>query len=455
MKKGNSSLDIINGPLYKNIMIFSIPLMFSQMLQILFNSADTIIVGKFAGDSALAAVGATSSIVFLLTSLFSGLATGSNVLIARFVGLGNKQKISDAVHTSILIALLSGFFLTFAGFFSARFLLGLMDTPADILDQSTLYMRIYFAGILFLLLFDFGSAILRSKGDTKRPLYFLIISGIINVILNFFTVIILRWDVAGVATATVISEAVSAFLVVFILLKEEGEMKLDWKKLHLNKEITKDILRIGIPAGLSGVIFSLSNVFIQSAINSFNSTSVVAGNSAGANIEGYVYIGYTGIVQATITFTSQVMGAGRKDRLFPILKATVILVTGLTIVASALVCLGGPWILRLYTDEPSVVDIGMIRTNWVAKYLVLNGLMDAFVNSMRGMGVSTLPTLLMVLGICIVRMLWLGFVFPAMKTLDSIYMCYPVSWIITLIIEIVLWVIVYRRVMASWHFKDR
>lgn len=440
------SIDMANGPLLKNIFIFAIPLALSELLQILFNSADTIIVGKFAGDAALAAVGATGSIVFLLTSVFYGLSTGANVLIARYIGTGNQQKIKDAVHSSILIAICGGVLLTFIGVLFSKQLLELMGTPEDIIDQSVLYMRIYFAGVIALLLYNFGSAVLRSKGDTKRPLYFLIYSGIINVLLNLFTVIVLKWSVAGVAIATVASESVSAFMVLRILVKETDATKLDLRHLYADFDSVLQIMRIGIPAGLSAAVFALSNVVVQSSINSFKDTNIVAGNAAGANIENYVYIGYTAFNQATITFTSQCIGAGRTDRVKEILIKTGLLVFISAVIMSGAVYFAGPLLLRLYTSEQAVVDAGMIRITYVAALLVLNALLDTFVNSLRGMGYSTLPTILMVAGICGIRIAWISIVFPRLQSLASIYMCFPVSWSITLLIEIILWFYAYHVV---------
>lgn len=453
MKRKETGLDIANGPLLKNLFIFAVPLMFSEMLQIMFNSADTIIVGRFAGESALAAVGATGSIVFLLTSLFYGLSTGSNVLIARYIGTGDQKKISDAVHSSIVIALAGGTLLTCIGIALAPQLLRMMGTPDEIIAQSTLYMRIYFAGVIFLLLYNFGSAVLRSKGDTKRPLYFLIISGIINVILNLITVILLHWSVAGVAIATVVSEAISAILVLSVLINEEDATRLDITHLHADGRSIIEIMRIGIPAGLSAAVFALSNVVIQSSINSFNSTEIVAGNSAGANIENFVYIGYTAFNQAIITFTSQAIGAQRFDRIKTILLLGGLLVAGSALIMSSAVYYGGPKLLTLYTDEQAVIDVAMVRTSWVARFLILNGILDAFVNSLRGMGYSSLPTILMIVGICGVRIGWIYTMFTRYNTLKSIYLCFPVSWATTTIVEFILWVIAYRRVCLP-HLKS-
>ena len=449
MDLDRKSMDMANGPLLKNILIFSIPLIFSNILQMFFNSADTIIVGKFAGDKALAAVGSTGSIVFLITSLFNGLATGTNVVVARYIGTGNKDKIKDSVHTSIALATAGGIVLTFIGLFFSKAFLRMMSTPEDFIDLSATYMRIYFMGVIFLLLYNFGSAILRSKGDTQRPLYFLLISGVLNIVLNFITVYFFHLSVIGAASATVASEALSAFLVLNVLFHEEDATRLDMKHLYFDKESILDIMRIGIPAGLSGAVFALSNVVIQSSINSFNSTDVVAGNAAGNNVENYVYIGYMAFTQATITFTSQCMGAGRLDRIKQIMVTTMAMVVVGAIIMGTAVYLAGPFVLRFYTDKPEVVAVGMVRIRLVASLLVLNGILDVFVNSLRGMGVSTLPTILMVVGICGVRLLWIYTMFPIHHTLESIYLCFPISWAVTSIVEFILWIIVYRRTMAQ------
>ena len=449
MKKERKPLDIANGPLMPNIFTFAIPLMLSEMMQIFFNSADTIIVGKFGGNQALAAVGATGSIVFLLTSLFYGLSTGSNVLIARCIGNNNQQKIKDAVHSSIIIAWVGGLCLTAIGVIFAKSLLEMMGTPQEIIDLSALYMRIYFGGVIFLLTFNFGSAVLRSKGDTKRPMYFMVVAGIVNIILNLFTVVILKWSVAGVAISTVVSQSVSAFLVLHVLINETDSTRLDLRHLYAEKSAIMEIMRIGIPAGLSAAVFALSNVVVQSSINSFDSTDIVSGNSAGSNIENFVYIGYTAFNQATLTFTSHCLGAGRTDRIKEVFIKTFLLVGAAAIIMSNAVYFAGPSLLTLYTDKQSVIDVGMIRTALVARWLILNALLDTFVASLRGMGYSTLPTVLMVIGICGVRIGWLYTVFPKLGTLQSIYMCFPVSWAVTMAIEIILWVIAYRKVCKS------
>ena len=447
MSAKSKTMDMANGPLLKNIFIFAIPLVFTNILQMAFNSADTIIVGRFAGDRALAAVGSTGSIIFLITSLFNGLATGTNVVVARYIGTGNKEKITDSIQTSIALTTAGGIILTFIGIVFAKSFLSMMSTPDDIIDLSTIYMRIYFGGVIFLLLYNFGAAILRSKGDTQRPLYFLMASGALNIVLNYIAIRFFKLHVIGAAAATVISQAVSAILVLYVLIKEDDITHLDIRNLYFDRDSLFEIMRIGIPAGLSGAVFALSNVVVQSSINSFNSTDIVAGNSAGANVENFVYIGYMAFQQATITFTSQCMGAGRLDRIKEIMVKTMILVVVGAIIMGLAVYLAGPYVLRFYTDKPEVVAVGMIRIKYVASLLVLNGILDVFVNSMRGMGSSTLPTVLMVIGICGVRLLWIYTMFPIHHTLQMIYLCFPISWAITSIVEFVLWIIVYRKVV--------
>ena len=439
------SIDMINGPLLKNIILFAVPLMFTNFLQILFNAADTIVVGKFAGETALAAVGATGSIVFLITSLFNGLSTGSNVVIARYIGLKKDDLTSKAVHTSIVMALGGGILLTVIGVVFAKTFLLAMSTPDDIVDLSNLYMQIYFCGSLFLLVYDFGAAVLRSKGDTQRPLYYLFAGGILNVVLNLIFVIVFQMSVAGVAIATVVSQAVSAGLVMMTLLREEDATRIDIHQLKLDNTIAWDILKIGFPAGIQGVVFSLSNVVIQSNINSFDSSTIVAANSAAANIENFTYIGTMAFTQATITFTSQNIGAGKKEAVLKIMLVTLALTVSSSFLIGVLVYGFGDTFLGFYTNDAIVRGYGMIRLKYVVLWLFLNGILDVFVCSMRGMGISTLPTVLMIIGICGVRLVWLYFAFPYYHTLESIYICFPISWLFTSVIQFVLWLWVYKK----------
>ena len=449
MSQRAQTMDMVHGPLLKNICIFAVPLMFTSFLQIMFNAVDTIVVGKFAGEVALAAVGATGSLCFLLTSIFNGLGTGSNVVIATLLGKADEERVQKAVHTSMTMATISGIFLALLGIFLSKPLLSMMSTPADIIDLSALYMRIYFVGAIFMLIYNFGSAILRSKGDTKRPLYFLGISGIVNLVLNLLFVISFDMSVAGVALSTVISQVLAAGLVCYTLMNENDIIRLDIRKLGMDWSIAWDIIKIGVPAGIQGMVFSLSNVVIQSSINSFDSSIIVAGNSAGANIEGFVYIGMTAFSQAAITFTSQNVGAKNYSRIMKIMLITLLLTTIGGFCIGFTVWYFGDFCLSFYTNEPAVIEVGMIRLTYVALLLVLNGILDIFVCSLRGMGHSTVPTALMILGICGVRLFWIWTVFPLHNTLDVIYMCFPISWVVTGIVQAMLWFYCYRKLMKS------
>ena len=443
------TIDMVNGPLLKNICIFSVPLMLTNLVQMMFNAADAVVMGRFAGQQALAAVGATSSLCFLLISLFNGLSVGSNVVIARYLGANDLGKVEKSVHTSIATAMLSGVFLMIVGFFASRPLLQMMSTPTDIIDLSELYMRIYFVGTFFTLIYNFGAAIFRSVGDTKRPLYFLLISGVIKVVLSLLFVIVFQWGVAGVALSTAIGQAIAAAMVCLTLIKEKGPHHLDFKKLSIDVPMALDIIKIGVPAGIQGMVFALSNVVIQSSINSFNSSVIVAGNSAANNIENFVYIGMSAFTQACITFTSQNIGAHKLQRVGTIFKQSMIL----TILSAAsigfLAWFFGEFFLGLYTPDAAVVEAGMVRLLWVTMPLWLNGVLDVFVASMRGFGYSTGPTILTIVGICGVRLTWIWTVFQLHRSLDVIYMCFPLSWIITSIVLGLYWFKCYRKLMKS------
>lgn len=449
MSRNSKQMDIVNGPLLKNIIIFALPLMATNLLQMMFNAADSVIVGKFAGEHCLAAVGATSSLIFLFTSLFNGLATGTNVIVARAIGSGDEDKIRKACRTSIMFGMFGGLFLMAAVFFFAKPLLTLMSTPSDIIDLSVLYMRIYFVGAPFILTYNFGAAILRAKGDTRRPLYFLAISGGLNVILNYIFVVFLNMTVSGVALATVISQAVSCFLVMASLSKENDATRVVITSLEFDVETAGELLRIGIPAGLQGMAFSLTNVVVQSSINSFGSSAIVAGNTAANNLENFIYIGMMAFMNATITFTSQCLGAGRKDRILPILFMTLILDMASAVIVATFMYLNGSFFLSFFTDSKEVIEMGMLRLFYVGIFLFLNGALDVLGCSMRGMGYSSIPMFVMFGGIIGVRMLWLLYYFPLHRTLATIYMCFPISWLVTMTIDIIIYIPIYRKVMRS------
>ncbi len=448
MAKKSYEIDMCNGPLLGKLLIFSLPLMLSGILQLLFNAADLIVVGQFATNSktALAAVGSTGSLTNLIINVFIGLSVGSNVLVARFYGAKRNDEVNRVVHTSIMISIIFGIFLAFFGVATARYLLELMDTPEDVLDQATLYMRIYFAGMPVIMLYNFGSAILRAMGDTKRPLYYLLIAGIVNVILNLIFVIQFHLDVAGVAIATVISQAISAALIVLSLTKSDGPCRLNLQKLRIHKTELLRMAQIGLPAGFQGAIFSISNVLIQSSINSFGSTAM-AGSTASANIEGFVYTAMNTFHHTAVNFTSQNLGAHKFDRIKKSILLNIVLVSIVGILLGGGAYLLGPELLRIYNKDAEVVSYGMIRLLYVCVPYFLCGIMDTLVGGIRGMGVSVLPMFTSLIGACGLRILWIYTIFQWDRTLPVLFLSYPVTWLITALAHTVCCIIVYRRIV--------
>lgn len=443
-------LDMCNGPILPRLLAFTLPLMCSSILQLLFNAADVIVVGKFAGDNALAAVGSNTALINLLTNFFLGLSIGANVLVARFHGANDEKDVSETVHTAMLLSIYSGIILTLVGIIGARQILIWMQTPDDVLSLSTQYLRIYFIGMTAMMLYNFGSAILRAVGDTKRPLYYLLIAGAINVVLNLVFVIIFKMSVAGVALATAISECVSAFLIVRCLVKSMGDIHLDIRKLKIHYDKFKQILRVGLPASFQGIIFAISNVIIQSSVNTFGAITV-AGNSAASNIEGFVYVSMNAFHQATISFTSQNMGAGRYDRINKILFRAQACVIVVGLVLGNLAVFFGNTLLGFYTSSAVVKAAGMRRLKVICTTYALCGIMDVMVGSLRGMGYSVLPTIVSLIGACGLRLLWI-FTFFRMEqfhSTTSLYMTYPVSWIVTTLAHIVCFVIVRRKIQEE------
>lgn len=449
MKDKNYHIDMTSGNLLKNVFLFSVPLMLTTCLQMIFNAADTIVVGKFSGEVALASVGATSSVIFLLISVFNGLSVGTNVVVSKYIGARNDEKTSDATHTSIWISLVAGVLLTVIGIVFSKPLLRLMSTPEKLLPLSSLYMKIYFAGIIFTLIYDFGTAILRSSGDTKRPLYFLALAGGLNVILNLLFVIAFKMSVAGVALATVISQGVSAVLTVKTLMNETNATKLFFSKLKLDITTGREIMMIGIPAGIQGLVFSFSNVVVQSGINSFNEANLIAGNSAALNLENFVYIGMDSFNKATATFTAANVGAGNYKQIKKILWLTMLLDVGSGLLISTVIYMNGSTFLGFYTNSADVVRYGMYRLSFVTLFLPVQGIADSFISSSRGMGYSNVPTFIMLAGICGVRLIWLWSVFAMNHTLSMLYICFPISWTVTGIAEGIIWFIGYRKFMKK------
>ena len=430
MKNKSYEMDMCNGPLFGKILLFAVPLMLSGILQLLFNAADIVVVGRFAGSQALAAVGSTSSLINLLINVFVGLSVGANVLVARYYGGQKDKDVSETVHTAITTSIISGLFLVILGVAAARPLLELMGTPEDVLDQSVLYMRIYFAGMPVLMLYNFGSAILRAVGDTRRPLYFLFAAGVVNVCLNLIFVVGLHMGVDGVGWATVISEHISAFLVVKSLMKAPGSMRLDLKKLKIHKKKLKQIVKVGLPAGMQGAIFSISNVLIQSSVNSFGSIAM-AGNTASSNVEGFVYTAMNAVYQTNLSFTSQNLGGGKYARINRTLYICLGVVTGVGIALGAGAVLGGRSLLHIYSSDPEVIRYGMLRMTIICSTYFPCGIMDCMVGSLRGMGYSVVPMFVSLAGACGFRVIWVFTVFAAYRSLDVLYISYPVSWAIT------------------------
>lgn len=445
LMKKSRNIDMLHGPMVFKILLFALPLALSSILQLLFNAADTIVVGQFAGSQALAAVGSNGALINLIVNVFMGLSIGANVIVARFRGQGNDIQINKAVHTSILLSVICGVFLAFVGFFLAPAMLHLMGTPDDVIELSSLYLKIYFIGMPFLMLYNFGAAILRSIGDTKRPLYYLTVAGIVNVVLNLVFVIIFNMSVDGVAIATVISEIISSLLVVRTLMHESGPLKLEFSKLAIDRRSLIEIAKVGLPAGLQGCVFSLSNVVIQSSINSFGSI-VVAGNSAAANVEGFIYVTMNSFHQSAVTFSSQNYGAKQYHRCDRALMISGGFAASIgTLIGFIFIFLGKP-LLGLYTNDPLVIEAGLVRMNYLFKFQFLNGGMDVMVGGLRGIGYSVLPTIISLSGACILRLIWVATIFKAIPTISTLYLVYPVSWGITLTALIISYLIARKQI---------
>ncbi len=450
-KKKDYKMDMCTGPVLKKMLIFTIPLMFSSILQLLFNAADIVVVGKFAGDNSLAAVGSNSALIGLVTNLFLGLSIGSNVLTAKYYGAKKDRHLRRTVHTSMLLSIISGVLLTFVGVIGARQILIWMQTPEEVLDLAAKYLRIYFLGMTATMVYNFGSAILRAVGDTKRPLYYLFYAGIINVVLNLIFVIVLKMDVAGVSLATVISQTISAVCIIVCLIREKGSIHLELKELHINKVIFIEILRIGLPAGFQGILFSLSNVIIQSSVNSFGSV-VMAGNSAAANVEQFVYFAMNSFHQAAISFTSQNYGAGNIKRIYKILRSSLICVTVVGIVFGNLEVIFGESLLRIYSSSNDVIEAGIVRLGFVARTYALCGIMDVMVGMIRGIGYSVMPMIVSLMGACVFRLVWVATIFRMEKfhTVQVVYASYPISWVITISVHIVCFIWVMKKVKEKF-----
>lgn len=450
MTKSNQII-LTEGPIFKKLLQFSIPLILSSLLQLLFNAADIIVVGNFAGDDSLAAVGSTGSLVNLLVNLFIGLSVGTNVVAANFYGARKTKEVQETVHTAIFLSIISGIILTIIGVFGTRFILQLMKSPPEVLDLAAVYLRIYFGGITATMIYNFGSAILRSKGDTKRPLYILFFSGILNFLLNLLFVIVFNMDVAGVAWATVISQIIAAILVIIILCRENNEFKLNFRKLKMNPVIVKRIIKIGLPAGFQGIMFSFSNVIIQSSVNTFGSV-LIAGNSAACNLEGFIYTSMNGFSQGTLTFCSQNMGAKKLDRIKKVVVVSQFSIIFIGAFLGALFLVFGNQLLGIYSKSPDVIQAGMSRLWVIFTTYYLCGMMDCLSNAIRGIGHSLMPVISSLCGACIFRIIWLFTVFqiPEFHVPFTIFVSYPISWILTFVVNLI-W---YKKYIKNIKFDE-
>ena len=443
--------DLTSGPMLKKIILFSLPLAASSILQLLFNAADVVVVGRFAGSTALAAVGSNGALINLLVNLFVGLSLGANVVAARCFGARDEKGVQNTVQTAVTLGLVSGVLLAFVGFFAARGLLELMSCPEDVIGLSALYLKIYFIGMPMTMLYNFSAALLRAVGDTRRPLYCLAAAGVINVVLNLVFVILFQMSVAGVALATIISQTVSALMVTVLLIREEGALHLDLRHLGFHKRALVQILQIGLPAGLQSTVFSLSNVVIQSAINSFGST-VVAGNSAASNLEGFIYTGMNAFAQAAVTFTSQNVGARRYDNLDRVMRNCLLCAVVVGLVLGGGAFLTGESLLHFYSTDETVVAAGLARMKVICTSYFLCGIMDTLASCLRGRGYSVLPMIVSLVGSCLLRLVWIATIFQLFRSTTTLYISYPISWLLTASVHLTCLLVVRHKTNA--RLKD-
>ena len=417
------------GPLFRQIITFTVPLIFASALQLFFHLSDLVIVGRFASHKALAAVGATTSLTHLIIGLFLGMSIGTNVLTARYIGAKDRKETSRTLHTSIAFSLVGGTFAAVFGIIFSRYFLTLMNTPSDILDMATLYMQIYFGGMPLVMLYNFGNGVMRAAGDTRRPFYYLLIGGIINVLLNMFFVIVCKMDVEGVAIATVISQGVSALLILQTMRKMSDGCRFRWKNLRIHWKNLKEIMWIGIPAGFQGACFSIANIMIQSSLNSFGS-DVIAGNTVAAQCETFLFISSTSFGQAAISFISQNLGGKQYRRIRKTLKYC--LCSSITLTLGLVLCL---YIFRinvlsLFNTNPAVIAGGLLRFSIILPFLWICCFMEMFISTLRGLGYSAAPTIIMIIGICIYRIIWNETVFRMFPQIRVLLFSYPISWTI-------------------------
>lgn len=444
MKNNKYEIDMCNGSIMDKLISFSLPLMLSSILQLMFNAVDIIVVGRFSGSQALAAVGSTTALINIFTNLFIGISLGANVLAARYYAAGRNKEMSETVHTAITLALISGVVMAFVGLIFAKGALELMGTPEDVIRLSTLYMRIYFLGMPFFMLYNYGAAILRAVGDTKRPLIFLIISGCANAVLNMTLVIIFHLGVAGVAIGTVISQMISCVLVLRCLYRSEGSYQLRFSKLSIKSAYLKPIFQVGIPAGIQSMVINFSNALLQSSVNSFGSTAM-AGYTAANNVLGFLYVSVNAITQACMSFTSQNYGVGKYKRMDRVLFDCLILTVGVAGVLGGGAYLFGAQIMRIYTQDPKVIACGLEILAITTVPYFLCGIMDLFPGALRGMGYSAVPMILSVIGTVGTRIFWIFAAFPQHRSLYFLFISYPGSWAATIVMQVICFYFVRKR----------
>ena len=447
MKKNKYEIDMCNGTIMDKLISFSVPLILSGILQLLFNAVDIIVVGRFSGSQALAAVGSTTALINIFTNLFIGISLGANVLAARFYAAQKDKEMSETVHTAIMLALISGVVMLFVGIFFARGALELMGTPDDVIGQSTLYMRIYFAGMPFFMLYNYGEAILRAVGDTKRPLLFLIVSGVVNACLNLFLVIAFHLGVAGVAIATVTAQGISCALVLRCLQRSQASYQLRFRDLKIRGCYVQQIFQVGLPAGIQSTVINFSNALLQSSVNSFGSIAM-AGYTAANNLFGFLYVSTNSITQACMSFTSQNYGVGKWKRMDRVLFDCIILSVAVMLILGGGMYFFGPEVLKIYTTNPRVISCGMEVLTYTTLTYFLCGIMDLLPGALRGMGYSSVPMILSIIGTVGTRIVWIFGIFPNHRSLDILFISYPVSWMITIVLQVICFYFVRRKVHA-------
>lgn len=448
MEKNKFEIDMCNGPIMSKLISFSVPLILSGMLQLMFNAVDIIVVGQFSGSTSLAAVGSTTALINVFVNLFMGISLGANVVSARCYAMGRREEMSKTVHTAITIALVSGIIMAVIGVIFAKGALLLMGTPENVINLSTLYMRIYFLGMPFFMLYNYGAAILRAVGDTKRPLLFLVISGCINAGINMLLVIVFDMGVAGVAIGTVISQFVSCALVINCLYRTKSSYQLRFSKLKIEKDYMIQIFQVGVPAGIQSTVINFSNALLQSSVNSFGSVAM-AGYTAANNVLGFLYVSVNSITQACMSFTSQNYAVGKHKRMDRVLIDCIVLSISVALILGGGAYLFGTYILNIYTSDADVIKCGLEILSITTVPYFFCGIMDLFPGALRGMGYSTIPMILSIIGTVGIRILWIFVFFPMHRSLYFLFISYPGSWIATIAMQVICYMLVRKKIASQ------